>query len=103
MQWSAGWTGEINSSTFVKLNIILDNDDLSRLVQERLPGFDSQALSVTEAWRLLEVQAELLLTIARTGRCGTDERDRITSLTADRARILETIKTKYSEDAESCV
>jgi hypothetical protein len=85
----------------VKLNIILDNDDLARLVLERLPDIDSTSLSVTDAWRLMEVQAELLLTIARTGRCGTDERDRIVSLTADRAKILDTIKTKYSEETVS--
>jgi hypothetical protein len=101
VQWSAGWTGEVSSSIFVKLNIILDNDDLARLVLERLPDIDSTSLSVTDAWRLMEVQAELLLTIARTGRCGTDERDRIVSLTADRAKILDTIKTKYSEETVS--
>jgi hypothetical protein len=68
MRWRRAWTGELATGHYSKLDITLDEEDLQRLLAELLPGVPPASLTVTEAWLLLEQEAELLLAMEQTVR-----------------------------------
>ncbi len=75
MRVKHGWSGEVSTNRWAKVDVELDDEDLRRLVKERTGlGVEALAhLSHSAAFSLLESEAERLLYIKLCQRHGMDK------------------------------
>lgn len=86
-----GWSGEVKPNVWGKASVELEEDDLRRLlVQAGLPG--DHPVSVANAYQLLEVEAERLLTAKLISRYGYDGAEQLAALGAQREALFTKLK-----------
>lgn len=62
------WTEEVGPNRFSKLEVGLDQEDVTRLLTEHLPGVDPSSVAVRDLFIALEYEAAILLVLARRAR-----------------------------------
>ena len=84
-----GWSGEIAPNVWAKADVELEEDDLRRLAAEvKIPLDDLPRLPVTFVYRLLEVQAEILLISKLIARYGFDGHTKLAELRQYQTKIV---------------
>lgn len=98
MQWRRALTVQTASGEFHKMDITLDEDDLARMLAERLPGTTPAQLTVHEVWQLLEHEALLLvLTELKLRIDTTSEEPLIKQLLTMQQSLWGKLAAKYGE------
>ena len=62
MEWTRSWTREISTGEYAKIGITLDEQDITRILAQELPGVVPSQLSSGEALKLLVFDAEMFIT-----------------------------------------
>jgi hypothetical protein len=91
-----GWSGEVKPNVWAKFDVELEEEDLRRLLAASPLGGNGVPgeLSTTLAYRLLEVEAERLVTVKLVTRYGFDYdagTTKINELTGRRDHLVEDI------------
>lgn len=98
MRWRRAVTVQTGTGDFQKIDITLDDEDLGRMLAEKLPGVAPTQLSSREVWQLLEYEAELLLTMEQKVRLDLPGNDPfIKQLLATQHALWDKLLTKYGE------
>lgn len=91
-----GWSGEVAPNTWAKADIELEEDDLRRLLiaEGVLPSqYDLRLiLPPIDAYRLLEIEAEILLSLKLITRYGMDGAAKLEQLRQAKAKIISQVK-----------
>lgn len=104
MKIRRGWSGEISTNQWVKFDIELEQNDLDALVTEEIPEALGN-LTVSEAYKLLGVQAQLIMLIDVAGsmkQAGSDITGvtaQIVEVKAKRADILGKISNRLNNES----
>ncbi len=61
MRVKQGWSGEVESNTWAKVTIELDEGDLGRLLREAGVNINPEQIPIITAYSLLEAEAERLV------------------------------------------
>lgn len=96
MRWRRAVTVQTTSGQYHKIDITLDEEDLARMLAEKLPGTTAAQLTVREVWQLLEHEAELLLTMEQKVRLDLPDNDLlIKQLLVAQHALWHKLGTKY--------
>jgi hypothetical protein len=89
-----GWSGELRSGTWEKIDIELDETDLERiLLTAGLSHLYPTAITTIQAYMVLDTEAALLLTAKVAQRCGSgDENERIEALKRKRTGLIDCLR-----------
>jgi hypothetical protein len=106
MQVRQGWSGEIRPSVWAKFDVELDEEDLRRILMAH-PRYDAGvAVSLPVAYKLLELEAERLVTLKLAHRYGYDAEaaaETITKLGRERGGLLTQIYPSAEDAASAAV
>ncbi len=93
MRVRQGWSGEVSSNRWAKFDVELEEDDLRRiLTNDKLDPSTADKLSTTQAYRLLEIEAErlvLLKLVRRYGYSSAEARQQLSDLLTEFDEILK--------------
>jgi hypothetical protein len=96
MRWRRAVTVQTANGQYHKIDITLDEEDLARMLAEKLPGTAASQLAVREVWQLLEQEAELLLTMEQKVRLDLPGNDPlIKQLLAAHRALWDRLSAKY--------
>lgn len=96
-----GWSGETSSNRWAKFDLELEEEDLRRLLTSKdLPASTVDTLSLNQAFRLLEIEAERLVLVKLAARFGYDPaeaRSQIKELAAESDTILAPLRERVGQ------
>ena len=96
MEVRQGWSGEFSPNRWGKLDVILDEGDLRRvLIAAGLGDIDPTAVPTTLAFQILDAESERLLLaklISHFNYTGDEHRERLGALSAARTAALDRLK-----------
>jgi len=97
-----GWSGEIRPNIWAKVSVEVDDGDLHRMLAVAGLLERVEALSVAEAFQLLDAESELLLLAKLMTRYGQNDqaaKDRIVELSQVKSRLLARLREQPTVSA----
>ncbi len=95
-----GWSGEVSSGRWAKADVTLEEEDLRRLLRAHDLADAEDLLTTTEAYRLLEGEAERLILLKLVMRHGLpidDAKKTADTISAHAETIYTALRTRRSD------
>lgn len=99
MQIKSGWSGELSSGRWAKVDIDLDETDVRRLLVEHDIDIEPDRIPSRYIYTLLTCEAEFLMQVTLSTRHGqASDTERLTKLRAELRTVVDRIKELAGQD-----